>query len=64
LFFFAATLRRNAQQRIDRGLNFTYNREIDTHIANWLKDARKHLENEELRAQKRQHEQEENNEDT
>ncbi|XP_025162275.1 uncharacterized protein LOC112590339 isoform X2 [Harpegnathos saltator] len=58
-----AIVKKHAQERIDRGLQFTYNREIaDLHITNWLKDAKKRLENELLRLRKsgQQDEQEEN----
>lgn len=61
---FAAALKRHSQERKDRGLHFLYNREsADSHIANWLKDAKKRLENEELRLKKgkQQGEQSENN---
>ncbi|XP_029678709.1 uncharacterized protein LOC115244857 [Formica exsecta] len=59
-----APLKRHSQERKDRGLHFLYDREsADFHIANWLKDAKKHLENEELRLKKgkQQGEQSENN---
>lgn len=50
---FAAALKRHTQEKTNRGLHFLYNRETaDSHIANWLKDARKRLDNEELRLKK------------
>nr|XP_012227062.1 PREDICTED: uncharacterized protein LOC105674946 [Linepithema humile] len=58
-----AALKRHSQERKDRGLHFVYNRETtDSHVANWLKDAKKRLENEELRLRKQQNEQTEGNE--
>ncbi|XP_071578666.1 uncharacterized protein [Temnothorax nylanderi] len=60
-----AALKRHAQERINRDFPLLYNREMsDSHIANWLKDAKKRLENDELRLKKsqQQDEQLENNE--
>ncbi|KYN08252.1 hypothetical protein ALC62_00763, partial [Cyphomyrmex costatus] len=48
-----AALKRHSQESKTRNLYFLYNREnANSHIANWLKNAKKRLENENIRLQK------------
>jgi len=55
-FLFTAALKKHAQENINRGHNFLYNRETaNNHIANWLKDAKKRLANEEKKKQQDEH---------
>ncbi|KYN50231.1 hypothetical protein ALC62_04462 [Cyphomyrmex costatus] len=50
-----SALKKYRKDTIDRGLQFFYNRETaDSHIANWLKDAKKRFEQQELRSKKNQ----------